>query len=203
MAEHAGFSDVALGGTSDLEPAVGWMALHGITTGYPDGTFKPGNVLNRSQLATFLWRLAGAPAVDGPPPFPDVSPDHPFADAIAWVAATGITEGYPDGSFGPDRTVTRHQVATFLWRAVGAPSPQASEPPFPDVSTALPYEEAVRWFAEAGVTTGYADGRFHPSNPVNRLQASQFLWRLTRTDLPWSGPMARPAASCSNADLVR
>jgi acetyl esterase/lipase len=203
VAAHAGFPDVPLGGTSDLEPAVGWMALHGITTGYPDGRFHHERVLNRHQLATFLWRLAGEPPPSSSTSFPDVSPTQPYADAVAWFAETGITQGYPDGTFGPGRTVTRHQLATFLWRAAGEPAPTGAEPAFPDVPAHLPYESAVRWFAETGITQGYADGTFRPANPVNRLQASQMLWRLGRTDLAWDGPMARPAASCSNVDLTR
>jgi acetyl esterase/lipase len=203
VAAHAGFPDVPLGGTSDLEPAVGWMALHGITTGYSDGRFHHERVLNRHQLATFLWRLAGEPPPSSSTSFPDVSATQPYADAVAWFAETGITQGYPDGRFGPGRTVTRHQLATFLWRAAGEPAPTGDEPAFPDVPAHLTYEPAVRWLAETGITQGYADGTFRPANPVNRLQASQMLWRLGRTDLAWDGPMARPAASCTNVDLTR
>lgn len=203
VAAHAGFPDIALGGASDLEPAVGWMALHGLTTGYPDGRFHHERTLNRHQLATFLWRLAGEPAPSGSSGFPDVQPTRPYADAVAWFAETGITEGYPDGTFGPGRTVTRHQLATFLWRATGSPSPAGSSPAFPDVPAGLAYEPAVRWLAEAGISKGYDDGTFRPANPVNRLQASQVLWRLARADLDWEGPMARPAAACADVDLVR
>ncbi|OWY62360.1 hypothetical protein B7486_58855, partial [cyanobacterium TDX16] len=194
VAAHAGFPDVPRGGSTDLEPAVGWMALHGITTGYPDGRFHHERVLNRHQLATFLWRMAGEPAPSGLTSFPDVGEDQPYAEAVAWFADTGITQGYADGTFGPGRTVTRHQLATFLWRAAGEPQPTGGQPALPDVPAHLPYEVAVRWLAETGITQGYADGTFRPANPVNRLQASQVLWRLGRTDLVWDGPMARPAS---------
>ena len=59
-------------------------------------------------------------------PFTDVEVNgrhKPFADAILWAANEGITTGYGNGIFKPDKDCTRAQVVTFLWRAAGEPAP--------------------------------------------------------------------------------
>lgn len=201
MADHAGFADVPLGSAGDLEPAAGWMDEWGITTGYPDGRFKPANQVTRHQMASFLFRLAGSPVVEDPPRFPDVPPSASYTDAVSWLASTGITTGYPDGTFRPTTLLNRHQLASFLWRAVGEPeAPPAS---FPDVAADTPYADAVAWLSSTGITTGYVDGTFRPSVVVNRLQVAQMLWRLGRTDVDEDGPLGTPVGACANADLVR
>jgi hypothetical protein len=53
---------------------------------------------------------------DDAPTFTDVGPDHRFGSPIAWMADTGITEGYPDGRFQPVSPVTRQAMAAFLHR---------------------------------------------------------------------------------------
>lgn len=90
----------------------------GIVDGFPDGTFRPNQAVTRGQMATILARGFGVPAVSGGPPFPDAV-GSPHADAIAAVAAAGIAEGRPDGTFGTGDPTRRDQMASFLARASG------------------------------------------------------------------------------------
>lgn len=53
-----------------------------------------------------------------PGPFRDVPADHPAADAIGWLKARGIAQGYPDGTYRPDQPVSRAEMALFLYRAL-------------------------------------------------------------------------------------
>lgn len=53
------------------------------------------------------------------PTFSDVPADHPYYDSIEWAVENGITTGYPDGTYRPDDTVTRGEMAVFLKRAAG------------------------------------------------------------------------------------
>ncbi|MCC5952768.1 MAG: S-layer homology domain-containing protein, partial [Acidimicrobiia bacterium] len=103
--------------------AIAWMIDNNITTGYPDGTFRPTANVTRQATAAFLWRTAGQPTPTTTPgtTFTDVGPSHPFADAIAWMIDNNITTGYPDGTFRPTANVTRQATAAFLWRAAGQP----------------------------------------------------------------------------------
>jgi hypothetical protein len=70
----------------------------------------------RQGVAAWLWRYAGEPAPAGAPPFSDVPPSSPFADAIAWAAESGVTEGYADGTFRPTQPISRQGVAAWVCR---------------------------------------------------------------------------------------
>lgn len=106
------FADV--GGTTH-EAAVSAVSQAGIASGYSDGTFKPDLAVTRGQMATFLARaLALSPVA---PSFPDVN-GTAHAGNIGAVARAGITSGFADGTYGPNRAVTRGQMASFLFRAL-------------------------------------------------------------------------------------
>ena len=108
------FADVAAG--SYYAKAVAWAVENGITTGTGDGKFSPDATCTRAQAVTFLARALSAKA-SGKAEFSDVPADSYFADAVAWAAANGVTEGIGGGLFGPDNDCTRGQIVTFLYRA--------------------------------------------------------------------------------------
>lgn len=108
------FADVAAG--SYYAKAVAWAVENGITTGTGDGKFSPDATCTRAQAVTFLARALNAKA-SGKAEFSDVPADSYFADAVAWAAANGVTEGIGGGLFGPDNDCTRGQIVTFLYRA--------------------------------------------------------------------------------------
>jgi hypothetical protein len=99
-----------------FETAVQWMVDENITSGTTTTTFEPYLALNRAQFATFLWRLEGEPAPVGSNDFVDVPPGAFFETAVQWMVDENITSGTTDTTFAPGDTVTRGQVATFLWR---------------------------------------------------------------------------------------
>ena len=104
-----GFSDVAAG-----DPAVGWAATAGVVTGYSDGTFRPGAPVTRAQAVMMLWKVAGRPSPTGPLPFTDVRADDWHADGLSWAAAEGIVNGYPDGTFRGEDSVSRAQLTAQI-----------------------------------------------------------------------------------------
>lgn len=98
-----------------------WLASAGISTGWatPQGrNFQPQTPIARDAMAAFLYRFAGSPAYTPPTtsPFSDVPTSYPFYTQIAWLAATGITTGYGDGTFQPGSAVNRDAMAAFLYR---------------------------------------------------------------------------------------
>jgi hypothetical protein len=174
------FSDVAAG--SQFEFEITWLASTGITTGYPDGGFHPLSTVNRDAMAAFLYRFAGSPAFTPPTvsPFWDVPKTNQFYKEITWLASTGVTTGYPDGSFRPLGTVNRDAMAAFLFRFAQSPSwwtaPATS--PFTDVPTSNQFYKEITWLAYQGISTGYTDGTFRPLGTVNRDAMAAFLYRF-------------------------
>ena len=110
----SGMSDVVSGGY--YEKAVAWAIENGITTGTTTSTFSPDATCTRAQAVTFLARALKAKAASAAE-FSDVPNDSYFADAVAWAAANGVTEGIGGGLFGSDNDCTRGQIVTFLYRA--------------------------------------------------------------------------------------
>ena len=122
--ETAVFSDVQPGHPYYTE--ISWLHDSGLSTGYEDGTFGPTTNISRQALAAFLLRYAQstgkapadyAPA--GPSPFVDLWPENPFYVHIRWLASSGITTGYDDGTFRPNDNTSREAMATFLYRYAG------------------------------------------------------------------------------------
>ena len=96
--------------------AVKWAVENGITTGTTTSTFSPDATCTRAQAVTFLARALKAKAASAAE-FSDVPTGSYFADAVAWAAANGVTEGIGGGLFGSDNDCTRGQIVTFLYRA--------------------------------------------------------------------------------------
>ncbi|MFT4187665.1 MAG: S-layer homology domain-containing protein [Aeromicrobium sp.] len=182
-ANAAQFRDVSSGHVFKNE--IAWLTDSGVTTGYPDGTFRPQAPVLREQMAAFLYRMAGKPTVSNLPtssPFADVSTGHAFYKEIVWLSSNGITTGYPDGGFRPGQPVLREQMAAFLYRfrsmqAGANPAVPGGGSPFSDVSNQHAFLGQIKWLASTGITTGYPDGGFRPGQPVLREQMAAFLFR--------------------------
>ncbi len=111
--DTSGLSDVA---GNEHEDAIGAIADAGITLGFPDGTFRPGDRVRRDQMASFLQRALNLPAGQASQ-FPDVAGNE-HEDAIGAIVRAAITEGYQDGTYRPGNPVSREQMASFLARAL-------------------------------------------------------------------------------------
>lgn len=111
------FGDVDTG--SYYYDAVMWAVANGITSGTADDAFSPNATVNRAQSVTFLYRYAGKPATSSNSNFNDVASDAYYADAVAWAAANGITQGTTDTTFSPDNDCVRGQIVTFMYRYAG------------------------------------------------------------------------------------
>jgi hypothetical protein len=158
---------------------IAWLVGREVTGGYADDTYRPTAPVTRQSMAAFLYRMAGEPDFTPPatPSFSDVPPGHPFYAEIEW-AATGITGGYPDGTFRPAGRVTRQAMAAFLYRMhVQVVTPCDDPGPFLDVPGSHPFCSAIEWLAESGIAQGFGDGTFRPTVTVSRQAMAAFLHR--------------------------
>ncbi len=177
-AESAHFKDVPA--DYPFVNDINWLAQRRITTGYPDGTFRPNGSVERGAMAAFFYRMAGSPQFTAPstPSFKDVPRDHPFYKEIEWMRARGITTGWSDGTFRPNDAVNRDAMAAFFYRFAGSPAYSApAVSPFSDVSTGSQFYREIAWLADQRITTGWADGSFRPVQPIERGAMAAFLHR--------------------------
>jgi peptide/nickel transport system substrate-binding protein len=92
----------------------------GILKGYPDGTFKPENPVTRAEFATMVV-LAKKLTLVSPasPTFKDVPTNHWAFKYVETAVRAGYLKGYPDGTFGPSRTITREEIAAVMVNVKG------------------------------------------------------------------------------------
>ncbi len=141
-------------------------------------------VVVAALLATGLVAGSSRPAAAWTPlEFSDVPETHPFRHAVFWMTYRQLTTGYQENgrfAFRPSAPVLREQMAAFLYRYAGHPDvddlPEVS--PFTDVPTSHVFYAEIVWLSRSGITTGYADGTFRPSEPVLREQMAAFLHRF-------------------------
>ena len=174
------FSDLIPGFwyTEAVDRAVeeGWMA------GAAPRVFAPEMPVTRAGFAAALYAMAGAEAA-GSARFPDVPADHAAADAAAWCAENGIVTGYGDGTFRPDASISREQMAAMLLRFVRYKGldagPGASLDKFQDAGQVHAYaQEAMAWAVGAELLQGREDGKLVPGGTASRGEAAVILSRF-------------------------
>lgn len=180
------FQDVAVG--APFYKDIYWLRSKGITTGYADGTFRPKDPIERAAVIAFLYRLAGSPKVDlsGAPTFKDVPPNHDFYKEIVWARQNGVTTGWSDGTFRPHAHIERAAMVAFLERYCnklkaipGNYRVQIERvQKFKDVPRDDYFFEKVAWAAQLGITTGWSDGTFRPTEAISREAMAAFIHRM-------------------------
>jgi len=184
--------------------SIGWLDQADITTGYPDGSFRPTESVTRQSMAAFLYRYPTDAVWPVPvdDPFVDVGIDHPFATEVDWLVETGITEGFPDDRFRPASAVSRQSMAAFLYRLAGEPEfePVPAQV-FSDVPVSHPFFKEIMWLWWNYVADGRGDGRFGPADPVSRQAMARFL-RNYDTQLAGPGPNVDPRVVVSSPVVV-
>lgn len=111
-------------------------------------------------------------------PFADVPKDAWYYEAVRFVCERGLMNGYSDGRFGPNDTLSRAQLAQILFNKEGQPA-GSGQSDFTDVAGEAWYSAAVRWAADQGIVGGYGDGTFGPNAPITREQLAVMLWRYS------------------------
>lgn len=172
------FADVTA--TQQHAAAISWVKSKGLLTGWPDGTFRPHQAIDRDAMAAVAYRMAGSPAYVPPvrSPYSDVAVNHPFYKEIAWAKSEGLLTGWSDGTFRPNADITRDATAALFYRMAGSPA-VGSTSSFADVRADQPHGQAITWMASTGVAQGWADGTFRPTLSTNRDAMASFIQRYS------------------------
>ena len=175
------FSDIGPGDA--FYEDVAWMTTAGITTGWPDGTFRPTAPVTREAMAAFLARWVFEPVIppcdpSTPRVFPDVTAGNPFCSAIEWLSEFAVT-GYPDGTFRPSAPLTRGAFAAIMMRGykASATCDPATPRVFTDIPASNPFCGYIESAAARGIVKGWPDGTFRPSLLISRQAIAAMLHR--------------------------
>lgn len=148
--------------------------------GYEDGTVRPGANITRAEVATIFFRLLTDETRESywsqSSGFTDVASGAWYNNAVSTLTRAGILDGYEDGSFRPNASITRAEftkIAVSFFKHVGG----ASSSPFNDVPDSAWYAEFVKAAAELGLIDGYEDGTFRPNAPITRAEACTIVNR--------------------------
>ena len=158
----------------------------GIMGGTSNTTFSPAGTLTRGQVVAMLYRMAGSPAVTANTTgFSDVDNGAYYADAVKWASGKEIVGGYADGTFAPNRAITREQLAAILYRyakangadiSVGEDTNLLSYKDFQSVGQyAVP---ALQWAVGSGLIGGTTNAMLSPKGTATRAQAAVILVRF-------------------------
>lgn len=160
--------------------AVQWAVKNNITEGSGKDTFSPDVICTRTQMVTFLWRVAGSPEPKITKcDFRDVDNSAYYYKAVLWAVEKGVTVGTSDTTFSPNENVTRGQTVAFLYREAESPF-ETGEDVFNDVNSNDYYFKAVSWATKNGITVGTGNGKFEPDMDCNRAQIVAMLYRTQR-----------------------
>ena len=176
--------------SAEAQEAIEALAFYGVTIGYADGTYKPGETVMRSQMALFLARVIDyavdtgaveAPAEITDPGFSDTSAlSQEAKEAIALLYTVGVTQGTTATTFSPYADVTRRDMASFMVRLqnlLEQDSYATGESFFSDVPDTMPRGADINALAAQGIAVGYGDGTYAPSASVLRSQMALFIMR--------------------------
>ena len=159
----------------------------GIIDGFPDGTFRPHQLLKREE-ATKLLMAALKKSGDGNlPNFSDVKKESVWMPYVDAAVDHEIMLGHRNGKYGFGDHLTREQMASILVRAFNL-KPTKENIVFTDLSNSSPsHKQDILILAQNGITFGFKDGSFKPKESVNRVDFSVFLARALKLELEDSG----------------
>lgn len=163
--EIAGFSDIDA--SHPYIQAIEWAKTAGVIGGYPDGSFRPEQTVNRAELLKILYQSVGAsvPSVTETS-FPDVPRDSWFAPYVSIAKEHGMIQGYEDGTFKPEQTVNAAEALKMAYRVLGIETTP---------SDSAWYQE----YFDHAENHGIFKVQTEPSSGMKRQDIVWILWRLT------------------------
>ena len=151
-------------------------AENGYVSGMGDGTFQPQKATTRAQFASMIANALGYESdPDAASMFPDVAEDYWGKSAINFCVKNDILKGYDDGTFQPNKAITRQEAASILRNAFKLT--ESSSETFPDDSAISGWaKESVYIVKASGLMKGdTGTGNFRPTDTIIRAEAASIL----------------------------
>ena len=160
------------------------LASRMIVNGVDKYNYLPEGEVTRAQFAAILTRALDLQGENTSKKFSDIKGDEWFAQNINTAVAFGMIEGYPDGTFKPDASITRQEVASMVTRALDVAGEKQNSNAniverFKDASTIGGWaKESVARAVDNGIINGYPDGSFAPQQTCTRAESAVMVKRM-------------------------
>ncbi|MDD5750936.1 MAG: S-layer homology domain-containing protein [Candidatus Peribacteraceae bacterium] len=188
VAANSLFSDVA--SAHPYNSAIGWAKNAGILSGYPDGTFRPDQVVNRAEFLKIVLEAKGVDvAVSGSSGFKDVNENGWYAPYVRYAKAQGTIQGYPDGTFKPDQAVNFAEALKMAYNTLDIATTDVGGNWY-DRYLQHAKTNGVLFAPEARVDTG-----------MSRKDVVWIVWKLMNHDGNWQLPQGIPISSNSSIGI--
>ena len=156
--------------------------------GYPDGNFAPNKGMTRAEAATMFTRLLRERPIKWrhyDADLSDIRPGDWYANTVGYAVQRGIVSGYPDGSFKPNKPITRAEFAAIASRFDALA--QGNVISFSDLAPSHWGYNAIRSAATKGWISGYPDNTFRPEQAITRAEVTAITNRMLNrhADLYW------------------
>lgn len=180
---QASFSDVSTAHTHYV--AITSLVDQGILQGYEDGTFQPGNNVNRAEALKIILMGAGI-TVDGESNagilFSDVDSSDWYFDYVSTAVSLGIVQGYNDGTFKPEQTVNRAEAMKMLLAAAEISVSAPASAPFADTQISEWFSGYAAYAKTWNIEPPQTDGLWHPEDDITRANLAEMVYRLQQKD---------------------
>ncbi|OBR62346.1 hypothetical protein A7K91_01635 [Paenibacillus oryzae] len=159
-----------------------------VVNGTGGDLFTPGRQVSRAEFAAMLTRALGLKHEEGLPAFDDVASNRWYYEGVSTASAYGLIEGYGDGSFRPEASITREQAMVMIARAMRlagftlaeeTAGTEALLAPFADMQLLSNWaKQAAGETVQAGIVSGRSDNRLAPKEEITRAEAAAMARRL-------------------------
>ncbi len=176
------FTDM-VSGYSWAAASVDFLYENGVVNGTGGGRYSPASPISRGSFLAMLDRALGLPRTSQQQ-FPDVPAGSYYADAIQAAYGMGIVNGYSDGTFRPDKSITRAEASAMLYRAlqvmgwsIGSENPAVLSS-YSDAASVPAYARgATSVMVQSGILAGTAAGKLEPNRTMTRAEMAVVLAR--------------------------
>lgn len=163
---------------------IDFAAVNGLLNGTAPHVYEPNTGLTRAMFVTMLYRMMNAaPLADAAPAlaFSDIDEKTWYEDSVYWAAENGVVNGYEDGTFRPNRKISREEMCAILDRLLTALGQEIepAELTFDDTGKISEWAlDSVARLVQTGIIRGQGNNRFAPASTATRAEAAAVLHRL-------------------------
>lgn len=176
--ERKTFADVNPDKHGWARDAVEILAGAGVIAGVDGKNYQPDRAITRAEMARILVQALELPKEEGGTTFGDVPESRWYTAYVAAASKAGLLKGYEDGSFCPERNISREELAAVLARVLKLKDPSGPGVVYTDSSEVSDWaRNSVAAAFAAGLVSGYPDGTFKPKRDVTRAECAAMVYR--------------------------